>query len=735
MNACCANPACQSFMFYKSECLLYSVATSAGMDDILWHESRQGPWGIDAGGPGYSIAFWTMSRQPSQQIVYVKVSGDSSCAAEGYAEYTDATGGTAQGCRAAAESVGYDFSDQYSQLHAIPVQHNANGEHRSCVACENMIYTGRPTLLFFDRQSSAANPNQCDQNGEQTKFHICKETPTAIPSSLPTEMPTANPSPLPTEIPSPSPTEEPSQSPSRHPSTSPTGNPSASPTKDPSLNPTVNPSLAPTSQPSASPTKNPSTSPTRNPSASPTEHPSLNPTANPSLTPTGHPSASPTKNPSTSPTRNPSASPTKDPSLTPTANPSLTPTGHPSASPTEHPSPNPSVNPSFAPTNAPTYPPFLIHRGAHFWGANIGECGIFKSQAEIEQACNENPQCVGYSMADPAGWGGRRPDAQPDAKGFYPWCLKSSEAKDGCEDIHHDYYQKRDDNGSQDCTDNCVSTPGWTIDSNPVTTCGWMEHICGPMRRGECLEHGGNVKCQWGYVTGNHWANYGPYGSPVSHCCNCKGFQMPENYADSYWTTAPASWVWNGNWKNTHTSTGAELPICDPTNAPTETPTPSPTKAPTETPTTSPVDVCTLGTMIAGGIGDSSAELDRKYFKFDDQTAYDDYASAGSQYWHNGLGRTTYVSQTSLWPEGCMNACCANPACQSFMFYKSECLLYSVATSAGMDNILWHESRQGPWGINAGGPGYSIAFWEMSRQPSPSRRNLTGRLLLEANIN
>merc|ERR1712004_55471 len=127
-----------------------------------------------------------------------------------------------------------------------------------------------------------------------------------------------------------------------------------------------------------------------------------------------------------------------------------------------------------------------------------------------------------------------------------------------------------------ECTNNCVSTPGWTIDSNPVTTCGWMEHICGPMRRGECLEHGGNVKCQWGYVTGNHWANYGPYGSLVSHCCNCKGFQMPENYADSYWTTAPASWVWNGNWKNTHTSTGTELPICDPTNAPTETPTSSP---------------------------------------------------------------------------------------------------------------------------------------------------------------
>jgi len=38
---------------------------------------------------------------------------------------------------------------------------------------------------------------------------------------------------------------------------------------------------------------------------------------------------------------------------------------------------------------------------------------------------------------------------------------------------------------------------------------------------------------------------------------------MPDNFADSYWTTAPASWVWNGKWKNTHTSTGAELPMCE----------------------------------------------------------------------------------------------------------------------------------------------------------------------------
>jgi len=137
-------------------------------------------------------------------------------------------------------------------------------------------------------------------------------------------------------------------------------------------------------------------------------------------------------------------------------------------------------------------------------------------------------------------------------------------------------------------------------------------------------------------------------------------------------------------------------------------------------------DVCTMGTMTAGGIGDRSALLDTKYFKFDDQTAYDDFTSAGYQFWHNDLGRTTYVSQTSSWPEGCMKACCANQACQSFGFYKSECYLYSVATSAGMDDILEHDSRQGPWGINTGGPGYSIGFWEMSRKPRFACANVAG---------
>merc|ERR1712045_865971 len=43
---------------------------------------------------------------------------------------------------------------------------------RTCVVCENMIYAGRPSLLFWDK---ANGPNSCDQDGQQTKYHICSK--------------------------------------------------------------------------------------------------------------------------------------------------------------------------------------------------------------------------------------------------------------------------------------------------------------------------------------------------------------------------------------------------------------------------------------------------------------------------------------------------------------------------------------------------------------------------------
>jgi hypothetical protein len=69
------------------------------------------------------------------------------------------------------------------------------------------------------------------------------------------------------------------------------------------------------------------------------------------------------------------------------------------------------------------------------------------------------------------------------------------------------------------CTNTCVSTPGWTVDSNPVTTCGWMDHICRHMRNGDCTGQGGQTTCQWQYVQGG-------FNTPAANCCQCQGFQV-----------------------------------------------------------------------------------------------------------------------------------------------------------------------------------------------------------------
>ena len=77
------------------------------------------------------------------------------------------------------------------------------------------------------------------------------------------------------------------------------------------------------------------------------------------------------------------------------------------------------------------------------------------------------------------------------------------------------------------CTDSCVSTPGWYIHPNPVTTCEWMDHICAPMRRGECQEQGGETECQWWYLQGQeHQHQYAVHGQPAANCCQCQGFQV-----------------------------------------------------------------------------------------------------------------------------------------------------------------------------------------------------------------
>merc|ERR1719216_164574 len=307
----------------------------------------------------------------------------------------------------------------------------------------------------------------------------------------------------------------------------------------------------------------------------------------------------------------------------PICDPTDAPTPSPTRSPTLSPTMNPTVNPTLAPSVNPTLTPTADPTKAQRWVESTGACtaqdGSYSqildlplSWDQCKGACERNPDCTSFKhshlkgpahnswsvrcILDKANRGCNEQEKQASIQNYRNlgldccldlscpnnqyisgiayaniWICMNTWTKEQFVPLPPTTEPTPSPTPSPTlgCTDNCVSTPGWTIDSNPVTTCGWMEHICGPMRRGECLEHGGNVKCQWGYVTSNHWANYGPYGSPVSHCCNCKGFQMPENFADSYWTTAPASWVWNGNWKNTYSSTGTELPICDPTPNPT----------------------------------------------------------------------------------------------------------------------------------------------------------------------
>jgi len=110
----------------------------------------------------------TTTSTKAQTPGYMKVSGDTSCIAEGFQDYV----GTADGCVLAAESVGYDF-DITRQQHAVPVIHEPEQTYkRVCIVCENMIYQGRPNLLFWDRPK---DEQSCDQDGQQTKFHICQE--------------------------------------------------------------------------------------------------------------------------------------------------------------------------------------------------------------------------------------------------------------------------------------------------------------------------------------------------------------------------------------------------------------------------------------------------------------------------------------------------------------------------------------------------------------------------------
>ena len=60
--------------------------------------------------------------------------------------------------------------------HAVPIE-VGGADVGSCVLCENMIYAGRPTLLFHDmhRDPVGLGVTACDQDRTQTKKFVCVE--------------------------------------------------------------------------------------------------------------------------------------------------------------------------------------------------------------------------------------------------------------------------------------------------------------------------------------------------------------------------------------------------------------------------------------------------------------------------------------------------------------------------------------------------------------------------------
>ena len=79
---------------------------------------------------------------------------------------------------------------------------------------------------------------------------------------------------------------------------------------------------------------------------------------------------------------------------------------------------------------------YQLETGVHYGGISIGSCGTYNTRAELEAACTAEPYCVGYST-----YQSQNTEAVAE-NGFYPWCLKKTEAKTSTVDATHNYYKK-----------------------------------------------------------------------------------------------------------------------------------------------------------------------------------------------------------------------------------------------------------------------------------------------------
>jgi hypothetical protein len=101
-----------------------------------------------------------------RSLGYVRSDPHKPCATAGFSDVQ----GDAK-CVAAAESVGYDFTiTRVVRKDATPVLPVLRTGDTPCAVCTNMIYTGRPDMLFLGGPEL-----DCDQNGEQGgPYYICE---------------------------------------------------------------------------------------------------------------------------------------------------------------------------------------------------------------------------------------------------------------------------------------------------------------------------------------------------------------------------------------------------------------------------------------------------------------------------------------------------------------------------------------------------------------------------------
>ena len=65
-----------------------------------------------------------------------------------------------------------------------------------------------------------------------------------------------------------------------------------------------------------------------------------------------------------------------------------------------------------------------MEEGVTYIGDNIGKCGSYNTQKELQDACSSDDTCVGYTTNKNRKEG--RKHAVADKKGFYPWCLQGA---------------------------------------------------------------------------------------------------------------------------------------------------------------------------------------------------------------------------------------------------------------------------------------------------------------------